>query len=546
MTRGKSWPWSWSLMLSLLLSLFAHGELSLATASRTEVKHSQSSFSAAERAVLSGDDSAELIGLGLGLGAGLPLSVTKRDHSHRRHSHLDFAEEDIQPIREELTGGESPERSDDIIKVEFHNTDRPLPPDRLSDSFWLMAVAQPLQQRAGDPTAWTLSDFYDYMSPDDNISAIEMTLDPEPTLNPPADIEDENPSLTGTTVTPGNDDPQPPSQSQPPPPPSPSQGSDGCGLGFVRSEVGGECVSQCDAQPDFCYNRGVCAIDTGIGAFCRCNAQDYMWNKGSRCDWVVTVFQVLCVVVGVASLTLILLIIIIVFFAKRLHRFRIENRRLRKRSLYRPQSEMQTDGFSVSMAPDSSHANGGVTIGLQLLLPKEAKLRPEASPPLHYNVFLYKKGTGPSTTINTTATNYTNHKMAAARNHSNRNILPTSNSNKSNPNINHNTNKHSQLSQNHVPPHRHPHTSPSSHHSSPCFTPPQRTLASSHHASPHHPPYQPSPNHHSSAFPPSPPPPLQRHTSPPGPSTSLPLLTHSLPSHLPPAKYNPISTYSLC
>ncbi|KAK6324169.1 hypothetical protein J4Q44_G00065080 [Coregonus suidteri] len=475
MTRGKSWPWSWSLMLSLLLSLFAHGELSLATASRTEVKHSQSSFSAAERAVLSGDDSAELIGLGLGLGAGLPLSVTKRDHSHRRHSHLDFAEEDIQPIREELTGGESPERSDDIIKVEFHNTDRPLPPDRLSDSFWLMAVAQPLQQRAGDPTAWTFSDFYDYMSPDDKISAIEMTLDPEPTLNPPADIEDENPSLTGTTVTPGNDDPQPPSQSQPPPPPSPSQGSDRCGLGFVRSEVGGECVSQCDAQPDFCYNRGVCAIDTGIGAFCRCNAQDYMWNKGSRCDWVVTVFQVLCVVVGVASLTLILLIIIIVFFAKRLHRFRIENRRLRKRSLYRPQSEMQTDGFSVSMAPDSSHANndpqkmedpvkspftqgeeylnianshspkhmnnhpahssdhtpntneeGGVTIGLQLLLPKEAKLRPEASPPLHYNVFLYKKGTGPSTTINTTATNYTNHKMAAARNHSNPKYNPIS------------------------------------------------------------------------------------------------------------------------
>ncbi|KAM9414828.1 chondroitin sulfate proteoglycan 5-like isoform 2-T2 [Salvelinus alpinus] len=67
-------------------------------------------------------------------------------------------------------------------------------------------------------------------------------------------------------------------------------------------------------------------------------------------------FQVLCVVVGVASLTLIP-IIIIVFFATQLHRFRTENRRLRKRSLYRPQSEMQTDGFSVSIAPDSSHAN---------------------------------------------------------------------------------------------------------------------------------------------------------------------------------------------
>ncbi|CAB1350638.1 unnamed protein product [Coregonus sp. 'balchen'] len=194
--------------------------------------------------VLSGDDSAELIGLGLGLGAGLPLSVTK---------------------------------------LEFHNTDRPLPPDRLSDSFWLMAVAQPLQQRAGDPTAWTLSDFYDYMSPDDNISAIEMTLDPEPTLNPPADIEDEKPIAHWPPLL-------PPAMTTP----SPHLRVRWVWSGFVRSEVGGECVSQCDAQPDFCYNRGVCAIDTGIGAFC---------------------------------------------------------------SLYRPQSEMQTDGFSVSMAPDSSHAN---------------------------------------------------------------------------------------------------------------------------------------------------------------------------------------------
>uniref|UniRef100_A0A4W5K6E8 Neural chondroitin sulphate proteoglycan cytoplasmic domain-containing protein n=1 Tax=Hucho hucho TaxID=62062 RepID=A0A4W5K6E8_9TELE len=236
-------------ILYLLFLNYLTGELSLVTASRTEVKHSQSSFSASKRVVLSGDDSAELIGLGLGLGAGLPLSATKHENSHRRHSHLDYSEEDNQPIRDELTGRETPESSDDIIK-----------------------------------------------------------------------------------------------------------GSDGCGLGFVRSEVRGECVSQCDAQPDFCYNRGVCTIDTGRGAFCRCNAQDYMWIKGSRCDWVVTDFQVLCVVVGVASLTLVLHIII-VFFAKRLHRFRTENRRLRKRSLYRPQSEMQTDGFSVSMAPDSSHAN---------------------------------------------------------------------------------------------------------------------------------------------------------------------------------------------
>ncbi|XP_077405256.1 uncharacterized protein LOC144037565 [Vanacampus margaritifer] len=32
----------------------------------------------------------------------------------------------------------------------------------------------------------------------------------------------------------------------------------------------------------------------------------------------------------------------------------------------------------------------GVTIGLEVLLPKDAKLRPEKSSPLHYDVFLYK------------------------------------------------------------------------------------------------------------------------------------------------------------
>lgn len=59
--------------------------------------------------------------------------------------------------------------------------------------------------------------------------------------------------------------------------------------------------------------------------------QDYVWNKGARCDWAVTEFQVLCVVVGVASVVLLLLFMIIVFFAKRLHHLKNENRRLRKR-----------------------------------------------------------------------------------------------------------------------------------------------------------------------------------------------------------------------
>lgn len=64
---------------------------------------------------------------------------------------------------------------------------------------------------------------------------------------------------------------------------------------------------------------------------CRCNTQDYIWNKGTRCDWAVTEFQVMCVVVGVASVVLLLLFMIVVFFAKRLYHLKNENRRLRKR-----------------------------------------------------------------------------------------------------------------------------------------------------------------------------------------------------------------------
>lgn len=59
--------------------------------------------------------------------------------------------------------------------------------------------------------------------------------------------------------------------------------------------------------------------------------QDYIWNKGTRCDWAITEFQVMCVVIGVASFVLILLFMIIVFFAKRLHHLKNENKRLRKR-----------------------------------------------------------------------------------------------------------------------------------------------------------------------------------------------------------------------
>uniref|UniRef100_A0A3Q3X5K0 Neural chondroitin sulphate proteoglycan cytoplasmic domain-containing protein n=1 Tax=Mola mola TaxID=94237 RepID=A0A3Q3X5K0_MOLML len=324
------------------------------------------------RMVLS-DDSAErehLIGAGVGLGSKHPLG-SKHHHSHK-HAHLDIGEEEP-PAGEELTaGGAGPDQpgsplSDGVITVEFHSPALdPVPSDVALD--WTKAP-KPQKQKGVDPTAWTLSDFYDYLSPDDDLSALDATPEPEPSPSPPADMEDENPLLAGSPAVPDTMKPNVnsgPSLSAPPMPGleqgdglglGGAIGTDGCRLGFVRSGPG-VCVSQCDTEPNFCFNGGVCTVVAGMGAFCRCNMQDYIWNKGTRCDWAVTEFQVMCVVVGVASVMLLLLFMIIVFFAKRLHHLKNENKRLRRRSKYRPQSsEPQTDGLSVSTTADGSQPN---------------------------------------------------------------------------------------------------------------------------------------------------------------------------------------------
>ncbi|KAI4883284.1 hypothetical protein NFI96_021019, partial [Prochilodus magdalenae] len=407
-----------------------------------------------------------------GMGAGLPTLSGSRSHGQLQ---LDFKDEDIddsaprwqseilQPDgsvidfkqRQPNTPAPSDSPSDfasqpdssHVIRVGFYETvehhqiDTP-PPPRL----------QELQ--AGDPTSWTLSDFYDYLSPD--YSTTESYPDEDqPT---PVDMEDENVRLV-TKAAPSNARPFAVDDGA-------SGGYDlagavdgdssGCLLGFIRRN--GTCQSPCDIYISYCFNGGQCYVVDGIGAFCRCNMQDYIWNKGTRCESVITEFQVVCIVVGGASFVLLLLFMVIVFFSKRLHLLKIENRRLRKRSKYRPQSEQHNDNFSLSTIAEGSQANvrklcdspnpphvhalayydniicqddtakmeepvkspskedeslniqnsltpkqennkassednaeeGGVTIDLELLLPKEAKTHPETSPPLHYNVFLYK------------------------------------------------------------------------------------------------------------------------------------------------------------
>ncbi|XP_041823252.1 chondroitin sulfate proteoglycan 5-like isoform X3 [Melanotaenia boesemani] len=374
MACGDSRLGTWQVLLTIsmvIIPLAAHGRHSL-TRRHHHHNHSSVNKEALDTSMVLSDDSAEREHLiGAGIGAKLPLSSTRHHHSHK-HRHLDFVEEDP-PVVEELTaGGAGPDQpgsplSDGVITVEFHSPAPDVVPSDVALD-WEKAP-KPQKQKGGDPTTWTLSDFYDYLSPDDDLSALDTTPEPEPTPSLPTNMEDENPLLTGSPAVPDNVRPKADSRPSLPAPPmlgpdrsdglgvGGAMGADGCRLGFVLSGPG-VCVSQCDTEPNFCFNGGVCTVVAGMGAFCRCNVQDYIWNKGTRCEWAVTEFQVLCVVVGVSSFVLLLLFMIIVFFAKRLYRLKNENRRLRKRSKYRPQSsEPQTDGLSVSTTADGSQPN---------------------------------------------------------------------------------------------------------------------------------------------------------------------------------------------
>uniref|UniRef100_A0A3Q2Q521 Chondroitin sulfate proteoglycan 5b n=1 Tax=Fundulus heteroclitus TaxID=8078 RepID=A0A3Q2Q521_FUNHE len=273
----------------------------------------------------------------------------------------------------ELTaGGAGPDHpgnplSDDVITVAFHSPAPDVVPADVTLDWAKTPKAQ--KQKGGDPNKWTLNDYYDYLSSDNDVSAVDTTPEPEPTPSPPPDMLDENPLLTGSPAVRENVKPNSNSGSSLPAPPMQgpdnndglgvggAMGADGCRLGFLLSGPG-VCVSQCDVEPNFCFNGGVCTVVAGTGAFCRCNVQDYIWNKGLRCEWAVTEFQVLCVVVAVACFVFLLLFMIVVFFAKSLYRLKNENMRLRKRSKYRHQSsEPQTDGLSVSTTADGSQPN---------------------------------------------------------------------------------------------------------------------------------------------------------------------------------------------
>ncbi|XP_070582938.1 chondroitin sulfate proteoglycan 5 [Erythrolamprus reginae] len=127
-----------------------------------------------------------------------------------------------------------------------------------------------------------------------------------------------------------------------------------CRIGYTRHNA--TCKSVCDTFPSYCHNGGQCYLVENLGAFCRCNTQDYIWHKGLRCESIVTDFQVMCVAVGSAALVVLLLFMMTVFFAKKLYLLKTENLKLRK-SKYRTPSELHNDNFSLSTIAEGSHPN---------------------------------------------------------------------------------------------------------------------------------------------------------------------------------------------
>ncbi|XP_006770633.1 PREDICTED: chondroitin sulfate proteoglycan 5 [Myotis davidii] len=116
---------------------------------------------------------------------------------------------------------------------------------------------------------------------------------------------------------------------------------------FSRAVTGQASPRQ--GRPPTTWLRPVCC--------CRCNTQDYIWHKGTRCESIVTDFQVMCVAVGAAALVLLLLFMVTVFFAKKLYLLKTENTKLRRTHKFRTPSELHNDNFSLSTIAEGSHPN---------------------------------------------------------------------------------------------------------------------------------------------------------------------------------------------
>lgn len=119
--------------------------------------------------------------------------------------------------------------------------------------------------QGGDTTSWTLSDFYDYLSPEYSPTEVYQ----EESQPKPPNMEDENVPLVASVV-PSNTrvfNPDDGGSGETSPGVSVVLNNSGCLLGFVR--INNTCVSPCDIFTSYCFNGGQCYVVEGIGAFCR-------------------------------------------------------------------------------------------------------------------------------------------------------------------------------------------------------------------------------------------------------------------------------------
>ncbi|XP_060717590.1 chondroitin sulfate proteoglycan 5 isoform X2 [Tachysurus vachellii] len=213
-------------------------------------------------------------------------------------------------------------------------------------------TAHELQGR--DPTSWAVPNSYNYLTV--SPSSEEDTTKPDEYDN---DLTTTPPPPPPRTFHPHIPNPFVPARERDSPTNHNKLGkssSAGCRMGSVL--VNGTCKSQCDTIPNYCLNGGQCFVMEGNGVFCRCNIQDYVWHKGTRCESVITEFQVMCITIGASALTVLLLFMIVVCFAKKLHVLKTENNKLRKRSSkYRPSSDQHNDNFSLSTIAEGSNPN---------------------------------------------------------------------------------------------------------------------------------------------------------------------------------------------
>ncbi|XP_028282316.1 chondroitin sulfate proteoglycan 5 isoform X3 [Parambassis ranga] len=221
--------------------------------------------------------------------------------------------------------------------------------------------------QGGDTTSWAMPENYDYLTPYED--GVSPTAD-EYTYSTTTDAYESDDDLRLAAGSPARSRPRIPGSGSfipgavlpgvgvpnVPVAAPPGASSNGCRPGYQM--INGSCRSPCDAMPNYCFNGGQCYVLDSTDVFCRCNVQDYIWHKGSRCEAVVTEFQVMCLAVGASALVVLLLFMIIVCFAKKLHVLKTENKKLRKRSSkYRPSSEQHNDNFSLSTIAEGSHPN---------------------------------------------------------------------------------------------------------------------------------------------------------------------------------------------